>query len=223
MRHGIQFSDAPGEQDDPHEERTCVDLEPTLEALALTTGYDEGLTSYTLDQLAADLTRNGAEEGDTDVDGLVVTDVNELTLEDAGARKIDANGLPVPWPSDLVKRQLRIARRAHRVAALMEACGHAKRNYVGCDQRVQTRLALDACGYTSVRDTGCDMQRQARFTEIDVTISVDPQKRRSYYASVAGVLEVIRDPDVPWRGPPLIRCWNPAACPTVERSADPPA
>lgn len=223
MRHGIQFSDPPGAFDDPYEERVCVDLEPTAEARALTTSYDEGRTLGVLDELADHLTRNGAEEGETDVDGLVVTDVSELTLEDAGVRKIDANGLPVAWPSDLAKRQLRVARRAHRVAALMEKCGHARRSYVGCDQRVQTRLALEACRYTSVKDTGCDVQRQARYTEIDVTISIDPEKRRSYYASVAGILEIIRGPGVPWNAPPLIRCWNPASCPSVERPAVPPA
>jgi hypothetical protein len=222
MRHGIQFSDAPGESEDPYEERLCVDLEATVEARALTRGYDEGRTAYALDQLADDLTRNGAEEGGTDVDGLVVTDVNTLTLEDAGVRKIDANGLPVPWPSDLAKRQLRAARRAHRVAELMEACGHARRNYVGCDQRVQTRLILDACGYDSLRDTGCDVRRQARYTEISADISIDPRKPRSYYVSVTGGLEIIRGPGVPWDGPPLIRCWG-TSCPTVERPSVPPA
>jgi hypothetical protein len=223
MRHGVADSEARAAYDDPFEEYVCVDLEPTAEARALTTRYDEGRTLGALESLADDMTRNGAEEGETDVDGLVVTDVNELTLEDAGVRRIDPNGQPVPWPSDLAKRQLRVARVANRVAELMEACGHARRNYVGCDGRVQTRIYLDACGYKRVRDSGCDPHRLAQRTAITPTIIVDPEKPRGFIASVPGGLEVYRGPDIPWDGPPLIRCLDPVTCPHVEHPKSPPA
>jgi hypothetical protein len=218
MRHGVAA--ARSEPDDPYELRTCVELEPTNEAHALKRGYDGGQTSATLDALANDLTRHGAEEGSTDVDGLVVTDVSRLTLEEAGARKYGADGEPVLFPSDLAEDRVRAARRARHAAALMDACGRARGSYVGCDQRVQTRLSLESCGQITLRDDDCDPRRKGRYMEIAVGIDVDPEYPGSYIVSATpGGIEAVRGPGIPRNGPPQIRCLDSMSCPGPMRPA----
>jgi len=61
-------------------ERTCVDLLPTRQALALTPAYDEGRTIYDLEWMGKNLTARGlpARPGGTGIDGLVVKRVYKL-------------------------------------------------------------------------------------------------------------------------------------------------
>jgi hypothetical protein len=67
--------------------RICIELDPTPEAMSLTTGYDEGRTIYDLGLVGDHLTENGlpVEAGPTGVDGLTVNRIYELP--DAEARK----------------------------------------------------------------------------------------------------------------------------------------
>jgi hypothetical protein len=62
-------------------ERTCVDLLPTRQALALTPAYDEGRTIYDLEWMGKNLTGRGlpVRPGGTGIDGLVVKRVYKLS------------------------------------------------------------------------------------------------------------------------------------------------
>jgi hypothetical protein len=70
----------------PRTTRHCIELERTREALRLTTGYDEGVSVFDLEEVGKELTQQGlpVRPGATGVDGYVVT--RAYTLSRAQAR-----------------------------------------------------------------------------------------------------------------------------------------
>lgn len=70
----------------PDTTRHCIELARTPEALRLTAAYDEGVTSFDLEEVGKELTQEGlpVRPGKTGVDGYVVT--RAYTLSEAAAR-----------------------------------------------------------------------------------------------------------------------------------------
>jgi len=207
MRYGLAYGEAARQPEDPFAERTCVDLEPTEEARRLTDEYDQGRTPGALDNLADDLSQRGAEveEGETAVPGIVISDVYRMTLGEAGVRKVDANGIAVPYDDEVLASRPRIVRRASRVAAAMEACGRARKGYVGCDEILYRRMWRPRDRYS--------------VPELEVGILVSPEFPRQYSISVSGLggrAEVIRPPGAPRNAPPVFRCFDQQPCPIAD-------
>jgi hypothetical protein len=195
MLYSVRYSPA-GEtviEDDLDEPRTCVDLEPTLEATQLTQD------SYQLEELTRHLSEDGedVDEGDTGISGIVITDVRRATLEEADVRGLDANGQPLPSAEETADVRWRMVRLAREISAMLESCYRLHRSYARCVEPAQRRF---------VRPMG----------ELDVGIVASPETPRQYKVTVqgpGGLVEVARWRDTPRDSAPVVTCFDEFPCP----------
>ena len=193
--------------EDPFAERTCVDLEPTDEARALTNEYDGGTTLGELERLAEDLSDDApdVEEGDTSLDGISITAVHQMTLGEAGARKVGANG-PILFDSEVVAIRRRVARRLRRAVALMDACGRARGSYPPCQDPVSRRV-------TPIWGPKGPPKNPHRIITVGITTYEDlPHQYDIRVEGSYARASALRARDTPRNGPPVFECTEGMPC-----------